>query len=73
MTVNGTITLYVSGVANDDLEFIYGSDVSPDSGCAVTLRGRMLYLGGDYGGGSIGGHQRQVRLEAILQITIIYF
>ena len=66
MTVNGTITLYVSGVANDDLDFTYGSGVYLRRGCAVTLQGRMLYLGGNH------PYIRQVRFEAILQMQIIY-
>ena len=56
----------ISGVVNDDLDFTYGSGVDLRYGCAVTLRGRMLYLGGDY------GFKRQVRFEAILQMQIIY-
>ena len=53
-------------IRNPDLDFTYGSGVSPKWGCAVTLQGRMLYLGGwiDY--------KRQVRFEAILQMKIIY-
>ena len=66
MTVNLIITINVSGVVNDDLDFTYGSGVSLNRGCAVTLHGRMLYLGG------YGDYKRQVRFEAILQITIIY-
>ena len=66
MTVNVIITINVSGIVNDDLDFTYGSDVSLVYGCAVTLQGRMLYLGGDY------IYKRQVRFEAILQIEIIY-
>ena len=60
------ITNNVSGVVNDDLDFTYGSGVFLGYGCAVTLQGRMLYLGGD------GDYKRQVRLEAILQMKIIY-
>ena len=55
-----------SGVVNDDLDFTYGSGVSLKSGCAVTLRGRMLYLGGRE------AHERQVRFKVILQMQIIY-
>ena len=66
MTVNVIITINVSEVVNDDLDFTFGSGVSLKYGCAVTLRGRMLYLGG------LGDYTRQVRFEAILQIEIIY-
>ena len=66
MTVNVIKTINVSGVVNDDLDFTYGSGVSLRNGCAVTLQGRMLYLGG------LGDYTRQVRFEAILQIEIIY-
>ena len=66
MTANFIITLNVSGVLNDDLDFTYESGVSLNWGCAVTLQGRMLYLGGRH------GFERQVRFEAILQIEIIY-
>ena len=68
MTVNVIITINVSGVVNDDLDFTYGSGVSLNTGCAVTLQGRMFYLGGS----NSLGHTRQVRFKAILQITIIY-
>ena len=66
MTVNVIITIYVSGVVNDDLDFSYGSGVDPTYGCAVTLHGRMFYLGG------WGDVKRQVRFEAILLMQIIY-
>ena len=66
MTVNVIITINVSGVVNDDLDFTYGSGVSLRYGCAVTLQGRMLYLGGGE------AHERQVRFKVILQMQIIY-
>ena len=66
MTVNVIITINVSGVVSDDLDFTYGSDVSLYRGCGVALQGRMWYLGG------FGAHKRQVRLIAILQIQIIF-
>ena len=59
MTVNVIKTINVSGVVNDDLDFTYGSGVDLKYGCAVTLQGRMLYLGGSY------IYKRQVRFEAI--------
>ena len=34
------------GVVNDDLDFSYGSSVSPKQGCGVTLLGQFWYLGG---------------------------
>ena len=66
MTVNVIIRNSVSGVVKDDLDFTYGSDVSFKFGCAVTLHGRMLYMGGS------NDYKRQVRLEASLQMKIIY-
>ena len=66
MTANVTIAINVSGVENDDLDFTFGSGVYLHGGCAVTLQGRMLYLGGD------GDYKRQVRFESILQMLIIY-
>ena len=67
MTVNLIITFNVSGVVNDDLDFTYGNDVSLYYGCAVTLHGRMFYLGG------YGDYKRQVRFKAILVILNFSF
>ena len=66
VTVKVIITINVSGVVNDDLDFTYGSGVSLYRGCGVALQGRMWYLGG------FGARKRQVRLIAILQIQIIF-
>ena len=56
MTVNEIVTINVSGVVNHDLDFTsYGRGVSLERGCAVTLQGRMWYLGG------YGDYKRQVR------------
>ena len=60
--IHVTITIYVSGVVNDDLDFSYGSDVSLKFGCAVTLKGLMWYFGGS------NDMSRQVSFKVIQQV-----
>ena len=55
-----------SGVVNDNLDFKYGSGVSLDRGCGVTLRGQFWYFGGK---GS--EYEHQVNINAYLFLTEI--
>ena len=51
-----------SGVVNNDLDFNYGGEVSPQYGCGVTLRGQFWYFGGF---GSL--FNRQVSFVAVVK------